>query len=203
MRFGVPRSTFLALALVAGAALAQQSSQPSQPAPGTPPPAGYRMGPGMMGYGPGYGPGGGYGYRMGPGMMGGYGPGYGMGPGMMGGYGRGYGMGLGMMGDPLGALDLTDAQRAQINKIQDETRRKNWDVLGKMQDERAKLRDAYASGTADRAAILDAYKRIGDLRLQRIENGLDARERIEGVLTKEQREQLRRWGPWWMGDDAG
>ncbi|MCC6609053.1 MAG: Spy/CpxP family protein refolding chaperone [Burkholderiales bacterium] len=157
----------------------------------------------MGGYGPGGGRGYGPGYGMGPGMMGGYGPGYGMGPGMMGGYGRGYGMGLGMMGGPLGALDLTDAQRAQINKIQDETRRKNWDVMGKMQDERAKLRDAYASGTADRAAILDAYKRIGDLRLQRIENGLDARERIQGVLTKEQREQLRRWGPWWMGDDAG
>jgi hypothetical protein len=84
------------------------------------------MGPGMMGWGQGYGPqqpgegwnycpycGRPYGYGMGPGMMGrGYGmgrgmmhPGWGMGPGMMGrGYGRGpgYGMGPGMMGPGYG-----------------------------------------------------------------------------------------------------
>jgi len=128
---------------------------------------------------------------MGPGMMGGYG----MGPGMMGGYEAGYGMGPGMMGGALWSLDLSDAQRSQVNKIQDEVRRKNWDVLGKMQDEMAKLRDAYASGKSERAAILGAYKRIGDLRLQRIENTLDASEKLEGVLTKEQREQLRQSGP--------
>ena len=178
------------------------------------------MGPGMMGgYGPGYGMGpgmmGGYGpgYGMGPGMMGGYGPGYGMGPGMMsgmmgpgmmggygmgpgmmGGYEAGYGMGPGMMGGALVAR-LNDAQRSQVNKIQDEVRRKNWDVLGKKQDEMAKLRDAYASGKPDRAAILGAYKRIGELRLQRIENTLDASEKLEGVLTKGQREQIRHSGP--------
>lgn len=88
---------------------------------------GYMMGPGMTGYGPGYG-GGWYcpycgqyhgpegGYGMGPGMMG-PGWGYGMGPGMMGrgmgpgmmgpgwGYGPGYGpgpMGPGMMGPGYG-----------------------------------------------------------------------------------------------------
>jgi len=162
----------------------------------------YGMGPGMMG---GYGPG--YGYGMGPGMMGGYGPGYGMGPGMMGGmmgpgmmggYGPGYGAGPGMMGGALWALDLTDKQVSEIAKIQDETRRKNWDVLGKMQDEYAKLRDAYATDKRDRPAIVAAYKRISDLRLQRIENSLEAREKVESVLTSEQREQLRRWGPWWM-----
>jgi len=104
-------------------------------------------------------------------------------------------MGPGMMGGALWSLDLSDAQRSQVNKIQDEVRRKNWDVLGKMQDEMAKLRDAYASGKSERAAILGAYKRIGDLRLQRIENTLDASEKLEGVLTKEQREQLRQSGP--------
>ncbi|MCL4798891.1 MAG: Spy/CpxP family protein refolding chaperone [Burkholderiales bacterium] len=145
----------------------------------------------MGGYGPGMGP-----EMMGPGMMGM------MGPGMMGGYGPGYGMGPEMMGSgmmgPLWALDLTDAQRAQVNKIHDEVRRKNWDLMGKMQDEWAKLRDVYSTGKRDRAAILGTYKRIGDLRLQRIENALDAREKLEGVLTKEQREQLGRWGPWRM-----
>jgi Spy/CpxP family protein refolding chaperone len=184
MRIKAKLLTLLAAAAIAGTAFAQ----PQGPGYG----AGMMdpgAGPGMMG---GYGPGGGRGY----------GPGYGMGPGMMGGYGPGYGMGPGMMGGPLWALDLTDAQRTQINKIQDDVRRKNWDVMGKMQDELAKLRDAYASGKRDRAAILGAYKRIGELRLQRIENALDAREKIDGVLTKEQREQLRQWGPWWMSGEA-
>jgi len=180
---------------------------------------GYGMGPGMMGgYGPGYGMGpgmmGGYGpgYGMGPGMMGGgmmggYGQGYGMGPGMMGGmmgpgmmggYGHGYGMGAGMMGGGLWSLDLNDSQRSQIAKIQDEVRRKNWDLMGKTQDETAKLREAYFSDKRDRAAILGAYKKLGELRLQRIENSLAAAEKLEGVLTKEQREKLRRSGPWRM-----
>ncbi len=117
---------------------------------------GYGMGPGMMGgYGPGYGMGpgmmGGYGpgYGMGPGMMGGYGPGYGMGPGMMGGYGPGYGMGPGMMGGygmgpgmmggcgggyGYNALNLTDAQRDQIAKIQEEAQRSQWETMSKMRE---------------------------------------------------------------------
>jgi Spy/CpxP family protein refolding chaperone len=163
----------------------------------------------MGGYGPG-GPG-----AYGPGGPGGYGPGYGMGPGMMGGYGPGYGggygygMGPGMMGGGMGpgigrALwlpDLNDNQRKEILKAQDELRKKNWDLAGKMQDEMAKLRDAYwGSGKRDRAAILAAYKRIGDLRQQRIENSLDAADKIEKVLTAEQREQMRRSGPWWSNE---
>ena len=108
---------------------------------------GYGMGPGMMGgYGPGYGMGpgmmGGYGpgYGMGPGMMGGYGPGYGMGPGMMGGYGPGYGMGPGMTGGCSGygrgnnALNLSDAQRQKIQKIQEGAARSQWEIMNKMHE---------------------------------------------------------------------
>ena len=160
-----------AATMIAGTAVAQQQSP--APAPG--------MGPGMMGYG------------MGPGMMGGM-----MGPGMMGGYG---GMGSGMMGSALWSLDLNESQRGQILKIQDDVRRKNWDLMGKSQDEMAKLRDDYlAAGKLNRKAILDVYKRIDELRLQRIDNTLDAAERIQNVLTAQQRDQLNRWAPWWAGD---
>jgi len=195
MKLNLPRSMFLALALVTGAALAQQSSQTPPPAPGTPP-AGQRWGPGMMGPGYGAGPG----YRMGPGMMGGYGPGYGMGPGMMGGYGPGYGMGLGMMGGhgmmgpgigrALWALDLDEAQRKQALAIQDDLRRKRWELAGKAQEEIAKLRDAWLAPRRDRAAILAAYKRLGELRQQSVEQSLDAADRLDKVLTEQQREQL-------------
>jgi Spy/CpxP family protein refolding chaperone len=95
---------------------------------------GYGMGPWMMGgYGPGYGMGYGMGpgmmggYGMGPWMMGGYGRGYGMGPWMMGGYGRGYGYGY-------NALDLSDAQRQKIEKIQEEAWNSQWEVMNKMHE---------------------------------------------------------------------
>ncbi len=190
-----------------GAALAQQSKPAPGPGPGMSPGMMGGYGPGSQGYGPGmtggYGPGG-QGY--GPGMMGGYGPGgQGYGPGMMGG-GMGPGMmGGGMMGPGMGpalwSLDLTDTQRKEILKVQDELRKKNWELAGKTQDEMAKLRDAYwGSEKPDRSAISTAYKRIGELRQQRIENSLDAAERVEKVLTPEQRQQLKRWGPWWSDD---
>lgn len=196
------RARSLVIAVAAAAALgsgAVSAQQPGQPQPGMGP--GQGMGPGMMG---GMGPGMmGQGRGMGHGMMG---RGMGMGPGMMGGgMGRGMGPGGGMMGGmgigPLWQLDLTDTQRQEVLKLHDELRRKNWDLLGKQQDEQAKLRDAYlASGKRDRAAIVAAYKRISDLRLQRVENSLEAAEKMESVLTPQQREQLKRWGPWWMED---
>jgi len=154
----------------------------------------------MMG-GPGYG----YGGRaeMGPGMMGG---GYHMGPGMMGGY-RGHGMRPGAMmgGYGLGAiqrLDLSDDQRRQIAAIDDDLRRKNWDLMGKMQDEMSKLRDAaWASDKRDRNAILAASRRISDLRQQMLENRLDAQDKAEALLTAPQKEQLRQFRRWRYADD--
>jgi len=134
-------------------------------------------GMGMMGgYGPGYG--------MGPGMM--YGaPGYGMGPGMM----RGYRMGPGMMWNYGAGLNLSDEQRAKIAKIQEELRHKQWDLMGKMQDEYARRAEATDDATASRAD-----DRIGELQHQMISNATAARKQFDAVLTKEQRQQMRRQG---------
>jgi len=163
---------------------------------------GYGMGPGMMqGYGPGYGMGPGmmqgYGYGMGPGMMQGYGPGYGMGPGMMyggrGGWHGGYGMGPGMMygyGSGYGGgLDLTDDQRSKIGKIQQDLRSKQWELMGKMHDAYGRRADA-----ADDAAAEKADEQITQLQQQMIGNMASARKQMDAVLTKEQRQQLRRGG---------
>ncbi|HMA90314.1 MAG TPA: Spy/CpxP family protein refolding chaperone [Burkholderiales bacterium] len=155
---------------------------------------GYGMGPGMMG---GYGPGGGYGmgpgygrgygYGMGPGMMGGYG-GYGMGPGMMGGYGRG---GCGGYGGDWGALKLSDEQRTKIDKILEDSARQRWELMGKMHEQGWKMRELYASGKADDAALKQAYDTMSAMRKSMFENNLETRKKIDAVLTKEQREQLR------------
>jgi Spy/CpxP family protein refolding chaperone len=145
---------------------------------------------GMMGsYGTGSANGWGYGgYHMGPGMMGGYGGygGYGMGPGMMSGYG-GYGLGT------IYRLDLTADQHKQLDGIQDDLRKKNWDLMGKMQDEMSKLGNiSSAPDKQDRTAILAANKRMFELRQQMLENGLDAQDKAEALLTPQQKEQYRK-----------
>jgi len=100
---------------------------------------------------------------------------------------------MGSMGKAVWALDLNSSQRAQILKIQDDMRRKNWELMGRAQDEAATLRDAYlVEGKPDRKVLMAAYKRIGELRLQRIDNALEAADRVDGVLTAPQREQLKR-----------
>ena len=190
------------LLLASGVALAQPAAAPAQPPAWGP----AMMGPGgpMMG-GPGASPRGVYGpwQGMGGGTMGGcgYGPGMGfggmMGPGMMGGGMMGGGM-MGVAGPALAALGLDEAQRNEVVKIGDELRKKRWAVAGQMQDEMAKIRDAAWSGKRDRASILAAHKRMSELGQQQLESSLDAADRIDKVLTPEQRQQLGRIGPWWM-----
>ena len=134
---------------------------------------------------PGY-PGG---YGMGPGMMG---------PGMMGGYG-GYGMGSGMMANAsLYALDLSDDQRAKIIGIQRDLRNRMLDLGVKMTERSAKLIQFYGDETLDRKAIVSNYKALQDLQNEGLEARLDASEKVEAVLTKVQREQLRVSGAGWM-----
>ena len=157
------------------------------------------MGPGMMGgYGPGYG--------MGPGMMGGgYGPGYGMGPGMMGGgYGPGYGMGPGMMSwRNYRDLDLSADQKAKITQIRRDMRTKQWALMGEILDAQDNLQDLYDVDKQDAAAINQQYKEIEDLRRQMVDNAVDAHNRINAILTKEQREKSREsgrgFGPMMLG----
>lgn len=134
----------------------------------------YGMGPGMMG---GYGQGGG----MGPGMMGGYGPGYGMGPGMMGGYGPGgYG------------VDLSAEQRAKVAEIQKDVQRKQWDLMGKMHEQGSPMHEAFSSGKFDEQAARKAYDVMTTAHRQMFEISLEARKRMDAVLTPEQREQMQR-----------
>ena len=149
------------------------------------------------GYGPGPGGGYGYGYGMGPGMMGpGYGPGYGygMGPGMMGGFGPDYGMGSGTMFGygTRSDLNLSAEQRSKIAKIQNDVRRKHWEIMGKMQDEQAQMNEQYESDQRDDAALSKSYRKMSELRQQMFDLSLSAQKQIDAVLTKEQRDKMKR-----------
>jgi len=130
--------------------------------------------------------GGGYGM----GMMGG---GYGMGM-MGGGYGMGMmggGYGMGMMGGPIHMLDLTDAQRKKINSISDASRKKNWEVMGKMMDKSASLRDLYAEDRFDVARITATYEQIFLLQKEMIRDRLTARNQQYDLLNDKQRKELK------------
>ena len=116
-----------------------------------------------------------------------------MGPGMMGGYGSGYGMGPGMMG--LGnyrALNLSADQKSKIAPIHKETRAKQWATMGKMMDAQERLQELYDVDKQDAEAINKQYKVIEDLRRQMVDTSVEAHNRINSILTKEQREQLEK-----------
>ena len=141
---------------------------------------------------PGYGPGQGYGY--GPGMMGGNSPGDGYGRGMMGGYGPGWGHGGGA---GLASLNLTDEQREKIAKIQEDNRSKNWNTMGQMRGEMFKLRQMYFGDKLDSNAISEQQRKVDELRRQMLKAQIETRNQVAAILTPEQRQQFRSFGPWW------
>ena len=146
------------------------------------------------GPGPGYGPGGMMGY--GPGSDGRVWPGLHGGPGMM-----GHGGGPGMMSFGWGmqnALGLSDEQRKKLDSIHDDLQGNNWEIMGKMRGEMAKLRELLGAETLDKAALDATYKRLSDLRQQRFDAQIAAHDQMAALLTKEQRQQAKRFGPWWM-----
>jgi Spy/CpxP family protein refolding chaperone len=113
------------------------------------------------------------------------------------------GMGPGMGMGPVWMLDLTEEQRGKIQKIQDDTRRKNWDTWGKIMDEQAKLRDLYAGETVDAKKVGAVYGGIAKLHQQVIEASVEAHNRVQAVLTGEQKEQLKQWSRGGMGMGRG
>ncbi|MDO8717854.1 MAG: Spy/CpxP family protein refolding chaperone, partial [Polaromonas sp.] len=131
--------------------------------------------------------------------------GYGMGPGMMAGYRHGdregcaegsrqvrHGMGSGMMGGyGMAGLDLTSEQRAKIAEIRTEFGRKQEALMGQMQDLRGRPGGVYRDGPFDEQAARQSHDAMTALRKQMFENALEARKRIDGVLSPQQRELLR------------
>lgn len=130
---------------------------------------------------------------MGPGMMSGGDTCFGMGmePEMMRGRG-GYGMGRGMMGmGGLRGLNLNEEQKSKIGQIRKEMQKKHWSLMEEMMDARDKLDELYDAEKQDAAAINKQYKVIEDLRRQMVESSVDAHNKINSLLSKEQREKFQ------------
>ncbi|MEP7302983.1 MAG: Spy/CpxP family protein refolding chaperone [Caldimonas sp.] len=133
-------------------------------------------------------------YGMGPDMMGGYG----MGPGMMGGYGGAYGMVPGgMRGDPDGAfasLKLSPDQRKKIADIQATSSKAMWQLMGTMHEQGYHMQGMYGPGSVDEAGARKSFQTVTESRQAMFDLQLDTRKKIDGVLTKEQRERLAQYG---------
>lgn len=164
---------------------------------------GQGMGPGMMG-GKGMGPGMATGEAdcpMGKGKMGGHRMGrHDMGGRMMGGGMMGGPMmGGGMMGGhrmgaagPLEALGLSDEQQGKVREIQRDQQKQHHALMGSMMELRWQSEDNAKSATFDEVVARKQYDAVAALQKRMFETRIEAEKRIQDVLTKEQREQLRR-----------
>lgn len=185
----------------------------------------FGAGSGGMGYGPwqGWGQMGGWdshqrsdgtfgGYAMGPGMMGGAASGQGwsmdMSYGVMGQYGMGMGagMGFGMPGGGSAAMpwqlsNLTPEQEQKISQLQRDSAERNRSLMQQRWEAQARLSDLYATGKRDWSAIRSASRTALDLQRQQLDAALDIQQKIDGLLTDSQRQDMAR--PWhgygWMG----
>jgi len=113
-------------------------------------------------------------------------------------------MGPGMMGwRNYRELNLGADQKSKISQIRQEMRTKQWAIMGEIMDAQDNLQDLYDVDKQDGAAINKQYKEIEDLRRQMVDNSVDAHNRINGILTKEQREKSREsgrgYGPMMLG----
>ncbi len=122
------------------------------------------------------------------GMMGG--PGI-----MMGGAGMMGGPGAGMAGDchsdGYAALKLSDEQRAKLGDIRRDLWRKQQQLMTRMHDQDFHMHDIYAPGV-DEARARKAFDAMTAAHKEMFEASLEARKRINAVLTDEQRKQLQR-----------
>ena len=86
--------------------------------------------------------------------------------------------------------------------IQEENRKKNFDTMSKMRGEMFQLRRMLGAENVDSKAVLEQQKKVDELRRAMLASRLEMRKQVEGVLTPEQRKQLRQVGPWWAHEEG-
>ena len=92
-------------------------------------------------------------------------------------------------------LDLNDEEKKKIRTIERELRATVWqhkDAIEEISDELFKL---YKADPRDAKAIGKVYAKIFDHQRQIIEAQIEAGDKAEAVLTKEQRRTFKHWGP--------
>lgn len=93
----------------------------------------------------------------------------------------------------LASLRLSDEQRAKVSEIQRDLQRTQSRLMASIREARWKQQDALRAPEIDAAAVLALYDEIAALRREYFRAAIDARKRIEGTLTSDQRAELSRW----------
>jgi Spy/CpxP family protein refolding chaperone len=91
----------------------------------------------------------------------------------------------------LRALNLSEEQRAQIERLREETRRANWNVMGQLMSERFAMRQLMRAEKVDPAAVVAQQGKIDELSRQLLKARLETRNRIQAMLTPEQQRIFR------------
>lgn len=133
------------------------------------------------------------GCMIGPGMIGHGAIG---GSGMMGGSGT---MGSGSataaprgdMASELAMLELSPDQQSRIGQIQQEALQKDLGLRQQIGNEQQKLRQLLLQDKPDPKAVGEAYDKVAQLQRQLIQSRVEAQNRIEVLLTPEQRHQFQ------------
>ena len=105
-----------------------------------------------------------------------------------------------MMGGGFGwgayaGLDLTAEQRQKIAEIQQSTAKAQWQLMGTMHEQGYGMYGNGGPGAFDEAAARKSFEAMTEARKAMFELQIEARKKIDAVLTPEQREKLRRyWG---------
>lgn len=170
----------------------------------------FGTGPGWMGHGPWHDWGRMGGWNDDSRVQGAYG-GYGMGPGMMGQmgagmHGMGAGMGAGMMGGayvpvPGQIPGLTSEQAQKLSQLQQAAQARNGSLAQQLWAAQDKLNLLLMNEKRDWSAIRAASQKVLDLQRQQHEAAIDLQQKVDGLLTDSQRQDMARsWrGYGWMG----
>ena len=164
---------------------------------------------GYFAFGHGYG-GRGYGPGFGWGHMGGWNDRYreGSAPGWHG-YGWGLmdetesGYGRGMMGQygfsggadgmmPFLPQNLTDEQAKKITPLQSELEKNSLNLLQQRREIQSRLQSLYASDKRDWKAIRETGKALSDLQRKQMDAAIEMQQKIDGLLTDNQRQEVMR-----------
>jgi len=100
----------------------------------------------------------------------------------------------------LGMLVLSADQRAGVNKIQDELCKKRLDLANQIAGNQAELRALYTGERRDAKAIDKQHEKLFALQRMAIEADVEAADRIEALLTTEQRNAIKKFH---IGPNAG
>ena len=93
----------------------------------------------------------------------------------------------------LAGLKLTADQRNKVTEIERDLKRKQWKLIGSIRELRWKQQDAFKAPEVNVEAVRRNYEEMSALRKQMFDVALDARKRIESVLTREQLVEVSEW----------